>query len=332
MKIMERFGLGNQWIYRDEVTKQSYGMDDKLFLAKCSSADFFVNISCSTVMRDEYRTIPNRILIDSDPMFTQIQINSEESFNEKDNSLKDLAAEHNHHFTFGENINSEKCRIPDTGFNFKPTRQPVSLDYWPFEPLKPESALTTLMNWSAGKRLIFEGESWGQKDIEFNKIKNIPPHFLNEKFDIVVNKTGGELSDEEKKIFSDHNWNLIDSSMASADERLYQQFILNSKAELSVAKHTYVKANTGWFSCRSACYLASGRPVIAQDTGWSRYYTTGVGLFAFSNQEEAMQAIELVNADLKSQSEAARQIAEAYFDSNKVLSNLLDAVEAPVTT
>ena len=186
------------------------------------------------------------------------------------------------------------------------------------------------MNWSAGKKLHFQGEAWGQKDMEFSKIKEIPSILANKTFDISVSKAGGGLTDDEKSKFNKNGWNLIETDRASGDEIQYQQFIHNSKAELSVAKHTYVKAKTGWFSCRSACYLASGRPVIAQDTGWSKYYTTGIGLFAFTNSEEAIGAIEKIESDLVNQSKAARQIAEAYFDSNKVINGLISAVSTSV--
>lgn len=330
MQIMERFGLGNSWIYRDEVTGNSYGMDMKLFLAACKRADFFVNISCSTVMREEYAQIPNRILIDSDPMFTQIQLATEQSFTSETCNLKQLVNEHNYHFTFGENIKQKNCLIPDVGVDFIPTRQPVVLDYWDYSVAPLSGSYTTLMNWSAGKKLHFQGEAWGQKDMEFSKIKEIPSILANKTFDISVSKAGGGLTDDEKSKFNKNGWNLIETDRASGDEIQYQQFIHNSKAELSVAKHTYVKAKTGWFSCRSACYLASGRPVIAQDTGWSKYYTTGIGLFAFTNSEEAIGAIEKIESDLVNQSKAARQIAEAYFDSNKVINGLISAVSTSV--
>ena len=326
MTIMERFGLGNNWIYRDEVTGSSYGMDMMLFQAACKRADFFVNISCSTVMRDEYAQIPNRILIDSDPMFTQIQLVTGQSFTEEQSSIKSLISSHNHLFTFAENIKDEKCLIPQSGFSFLPTRQPIALDYWPVKPINADAPFTTLMNYSLGKTLVYDGQRWGQKDLEFQKIKKLPEALAKEKFEIAVTKTGGSLTDDEKAIFESHKWKLINPDNASGDELIYQDFIQASKAEISVAKHTYVKAKTGWFSCRSACYLASGRPVITQDTGWSKYYTTGIGLFSFNTLEEAKEAVELVSRDLKSQSDSARQIAEAYFDSTKVLSDMLNKI------
>jgi len=330
MRIMEGFGLGNNWIYRDEVTGKSYGMDMMLFSAACKRADFFVNVSCSTVMRDEYANIPCRILIDSDPMFTQIQMVSEQSFTSTEGKLMSLVHAHNHHFTFGENIADEKCKIPKTGINFIPTRQPIVLDYWRYSVPNPNARYTTIMNWSAGKNLQYGGEQWGQKDLEFHKIAEVPLNCKNQDFEISVSKSNGGLSEIERAFFSSKRWNLIEKQEASGNEQRYQSFISNSKAELSVAKQTYVKAKTGWFSCRSACYLATGRPVVLQDTGWSKYYTSGIGLFAFKTEEEAIDALKKIEGDLINQSKAARQIAEAYFDSNLVLNTMLKTVQMAI--
>jgi hypothetical protein len=323
-KIMKSYGLENDWIYIDEVTAVSYGMKKVDFIQACKDAEWFVNVSCSTVMREEYLKIPYRILIDSDPMFTQVQMLTKQSFTEGESDLMKTAKQHNFHFTFGENISSKDCLIPDTGINWKTTRQPVVLDFWTGKPPNKQSAFTTLMNWSAGSPLMYDGESWGQKDKEFLKISSVPSLFETEKFSMVVNKTGGGLTEEDETFFSENQWEIQKPEEFAATANLYRSYIQKSKAELSVAKETYVKANTGWFSCRSACYLAAGRPVIAQDTGWSKNYVSGIGLFAFSNIDQASEALELVNGDYKNQCEAAKNIANSYFDSNKVISNLLN--------
>jgi hypothetical protein len=166
--IMEAFGLGDKWIYRDEVTQTVYGKSEKEYQELCRSADVLINISCANVMRDEYRRIPVRVLLDSDPMFTQIQINTQQSFTLEQGSLKDLADMHTHHFTFGENIHQDDCLIPREPFSWKVTRQPVCLDYWKKDlPLMKDAPFTTLMNWKAGKTLMYDGKTWGQKDLTF---------------------------------------------------------------------------------------------------------------------------------------------------------------------
>ncbi|MBT3800652.1 MAG: glycosyltransferase family 1 protein, partial [Bacteroidetes bacterium] len=140
------------------------------------------------------------------------------------------------------------------------------------------------------------------------------------------NQTGAEKDAEGIVKLGENGWNVVSSENASGSHSIYQSFIFKSKAEISVAKETYVKAKTGWFSCRSACYLAAGRPVVTQDTGWSYYYPCGKGLFAFTNQEEAIEAINKISKDWDVQSKAAIEISHAYFDHNIVLKNILESV------
>ena len=326
-KIMKYFNLDNRWIYRDIATNLFYGKSKKEYIEICNQADIFVNVSCANVIRDEYLKIPVRILMDTDPMFTQIQIATGQSFTSSKSSLKKLAALHTHHFSFGENINSVDTLIPETGHRWKETRQPVCIDYW--ERLRinnPDFPFTTLMNWKAGKSLIYGHQSWGQKDITFPTIIGIPGKINNERFKIAGGQTGSEKDFEAFKQLKDSGWELVSSETASGNHIQYQQFISNSKAEISVAKETYVKAKTGWFSGRSANYLATGKPVIAQDTGWSKYYPCGNGLYSFTNQMEAIDAVKEISFNWYLQSKAASEIAHGYFDHNKVLKEMLGSV------
>ena len=325
--IMESFGLQNRWIYRDEATNKIYGKSEKEYIEICNRAEIFLNISCANVAREEYSKIPVRILLDSDPMFTQIQINSGQSFTEEESSLANLADWHTHHFTFGENINKEDCLIPKTNFDWQVTRQPICLDFWENKKTPMKSApFTTLMNWKAGKPLIFNHQTWGQKNITFPLISDLPDSLKNEKFKIAINGTGRNIDNKVITHLRSIGWDIVSSEQASGNHLIYKSFILDSKSEISVAKETYVKAKTGWFSCRSACYLAAGRPVVTQDTGWSMYYPTGKGLFAFTNKEEAIEAINQISTNWHSNSVAAREIAHDYFDHNIVLENIIKSV------
>ena len=326
-KIMDSFGLNDRWIYRDETTQTIYGKSEKEYKEICKRAEVFLNVSCANVIREEYSQIPVRILLDTDPMFTQIQIESGQSFTSKTSSLYELSNWHTHHFTFGENINGKDCFIPKTPFKWQVTRQPVCIDYWG-NCRKPAdiAPMTTLMNWKAGKPLSYNGQTWGQKDRTFPIIVGLPTHCNNENFEVAVNQTGAEKDAEGIVKLGENGWNVVSSENASGSHSIYQSFIFKSKAEISVAKETYVKAKTGWFSCRSACYLAAGRPVVTQDTGWSYYYPCGKGLFAFTNQEEAIEAINKISKDWDVQSKAAIEISHAYFDHNIVLKNILESV------
>jgi len=322
-QVMEEHGLGDRWSYRDTVTQRSYGLDDKMIEEICKTADVFINISCSTVMREEYMRIPARVLLDSDPMFTQIQY-AKELDNESDlitrNTIS-LFDTHNHLFTFGENIYGDDCTIPRFDFEWKVTRQPICLHLWENEIVPKGKSFTSVMNWNPEKTIQFRGDKYGQKDVEFEKIVEAPKFFPEIDFRVVLN----DRSTAEKALFdrlAKLNWNILHpDSVATPDA--YRTFIHHSAAEFSVAKETYVKSNSGWFSCRSACYLASGRPVITQETGWSKYIPTGDGLFAFTDLASAREAIQLVEANLANQSVKAKEIASDYFDSDKVLNKML---------
>jgi hypothetical protein len=327
-KVMEYFGLKDKWAYRDEASGKCFGLSEMNIKKICGAADIFVNISCSTFLRDEYLCIPVRILIDSDPMFTQIQYSSQQMFTPGEpGGLRDMVHAHNNLFTFGENIGSADCRIPCCDLKWNTTRQPICLNYWKPNPANNSTvSFTTLMNWTAGKTLEYDGETWGQKDIEFNKFINLPQLVNGAGFSAIVNQTGGTAQSFYKEEVEKAGWKILSNENNAGNWKQYQNFILSSSGEFSVAKETYVKANTGWFSCRSACYLASRRPVVTQDTGWSKYIPAGCGLFAFSNITDAAEAINEIVAAPLVHAQAARAIAEEYFDSNKILQALLNHV------
>lgn len=326
-EIMKFFGLEDRYIYVDELTQQFFGKSKGEYLEICRSADIFINVSCANVIREEYSNIPVRILLDTDPMFTQIQINSDQSFTTGKGNLKELAKWHTHHFTFGENIFGKDCLIPKGEFSWVTTRQPICMDFWHYkEPHSSKSSFTTLMNWKAGKKFQYGGQNWGQKDVTFPLISNIPNLLPHISFKLAVSQTGMGEDGGQFGDLSETGWNIISSEEASGDHLLYQKFIYSSEGEISVAKETYVKARTGWFSCRSACYLAAGRPVVAQDTGWSEFYPTGLGLFSFSDENEAIGAIRKISENWKANSLGARELAEAIFDHRIVLGKLIDSL------
>jgi hypothetical protein len=325
---MESFGLGDRWAYRDAVTGSLYGMDEPRLAELCRTADVLLNVSCSIPLREPYAAIPARVLIDSDPMFTQIQAASEVAFTPGESRMRALIAGHTHHFTFGENVGSGDCRMPSCGVTWRPTRQPICLEHWPETPVPvgPGSLFTTVMNWSAGRPLVYDGETWGQKDTQFLRVVGLPGTVPGIPLAVAVGRTTGTPFPAEEA--RRRGWRVLDPETCAGDWREYRDFIRASRGEFSVAKETYVKARTGWFSCRSACYLASGRPVVAEDTGWSLCYPTGEGLFAFDDAETAAEALGQIVAEPRRHARAARAVAEEFFDSNRVLSTLLCRVGA----
>ncbi len=238
--------------------------------------------------------------------------------------MRALVAGHTHHFTFGENIGAPDCRIPVAGVKWLATRQPIHMPEWrrTVVPI-PDGGFTTVMNWTAGRPLLYEGESWGQKDIEFLRIIDLPGR-TSAKLGAVVGQTTGDPFPADAAARA--GWQVFETEASAGDWQTYRQFIQLSLGEFSVAKETYVKARTGWFSCRSACYLASGRPVVTQDTGWTHQIPSGSGLFGFSTGAEAIAALDEIASNPARHAESARAIAEEFFDARRVLGDLLSRV------
>jgi hypothetical protein len=336
--VMNRLGLGDRWIYRNCPDAGYHGVTEPEAKKICASADVFVNVSGCGWLRPEYVAIPKKVFIDSDPMFTQVALVS------GNQGVIDHIHAHDFHFTFAENIGAPDCRVPMAGLKWIPTRQPIVLDWWPLEgrasarpptdagrgldgarpSIKtPRDVFTTVMNWVSYKGCEYGGETWGQKDVEFMKFIDLPQK-TTQKFEIAMGMGPGMRRPTE--LLQQKGWRIIEPSEHLPDPWTYRDYLVNSKGEWSVAKEGYVKSRSGWFSCRSACYLALGRPCVLQDTDWSKIYPTGNGLFAFSTMEEAITGIDAINADYTRQSAAARGIAEQMFDARKVLGTMLERI------
>ena len=316
-EVMTRLGLGNQWIYRNAADGTYHGVSEAETKKFCASADLFVNVSGCGWLRPEYLAIPKKIFIDSDPMFTQIglAIGMQEVINR--------IGAHDFHFTFAEHINASDCRVPHGGLKWIPTRQPIVLDWFPVPTTPPRDVFTTVMNWVSYKPSEYAGETWGQKDVEFLKFLDLPAR-TPQQFEIAMGRGQGEQRPTE--LIRQHGWKIIEPDEALPDPWTYRDYLGSSKGEWSVAKEGYRKSRSGWFSCRSACYLALGRPCVLQDTGWSAHYQTGTGLFAFATLEEARAGIAAINADYARHSAGARAVAEKMFDARRVLGEMLEHI------
>ena len=324
---MRTFGLSERWSYRDEASGRFFGLPASRVAELLRTADVLLNVSCATPLRDDYLQIPVRVLIDSDPMFTQIQAHNDEGFTPGAGVMRAAVQSHTHHFTFGEAIGKPDCRIPTGDVTWRPTRQPVCLDRWIQSPMPQRdiAAFTTVMNWSAARALRWDDEDWGQKNVEFESVFGLPSRFRARPLALAIGQTGGNAVPLARLQVA--GWRLLNPNTIAGTLQAYQQFISESFGEFSVAKEAYVKGMTGWFSCRSACYLAAGRPVVTQDTGWSGIIASGEGLLPFTDLDSAVAALERVVADPARHSARARDVAEEYFDSRTVLQTLLAAVD-----
>jgi hypothetical protein len=298
-------GLGERWCYVD-YTGTHHGQTREQWRKICRDADLFLDLSGGCwFWRDEYAAIPFSAFIDSDPAFTQLAIAEGVQW------YVEFFSRFNRLFTFGRNIGTPRCTVPTPRFQWEHTWQPVCLDQWLPTPELPRPCFTTVMSWK------FEsfGAIGGNKDQEFAKILDLPSR-THIPLELAVN---GPMS-----FLREHGWTCVDAFAVSSTPELYRNYIRSSYGEFSVAKHTYVSTNSGWFSDRTACYLASGRPAVVQDTGFSEHVPTGEGLFAFRNADAAIAHLEAVRADYARHSRAARDLSAAHFSADVVLPPLLE--------
>jgi hypothetical protein len=309
--IFNHFNIGNKWAYYQAHSKIWLGKSEDDVIKFSAHADIFLNLSGINPLREIFREIPVRVFVDTDPAFTQIRHLS-------DPAAFQLAKKHTHFFSFGENYGTMDCGIPNDGFSWKPTRQPVVTDIWDYTDGNDHGSWTTVMQWDSYKERMYDGKAYGMKSASFTPYLSLP-NYTKDRIELAI---GSATAPREKLLQA--GWYLADPLVVTKSPESYKQYINASKGEWSIAKQGYVNSHSGWFSERSACYLASGRPVIVQDTGFSKFIKTGEGLFGFSSPEEVIDSLEEVNGNYKKHCLAARSIAEEYFRYDKVLGCLLE--------
>lgn len=309
-------GHADGWCYHDAHTGRWHGPAAGRALSFCRSADLVLNVSGVNPLRDWTARVPLRAYIDTDPLFTQAR-------HLDDPAAMARAAAHNLHFTFGELIPAGQSAAPADGFAWQPTRQPVALSCWPVRPLAPRGAFTTVMQWDSYATRTVEGTEFGMKSASFAGYEDLPGRVSAN----MALALGGEGAPQD--MLAARGWRIDDPLAATRTIDSYRDYLAAAKGEWSVAKHGYVAGHTGWFSERSACFLASGRPVVVQDTGCSQVLEAEAGLSFFRSPDEAVEAMQAVEADYARHAAAARDVAERYFDSARVLAKLLDRCTVP---
>jgi hypothetical protein len=330
-KVMARFDLADRWAYHFPIAPRWFGLSDAKRREVLRTADLLINVSGTLARPADYRSVGRLAYIDSDPVFTQIKLVLPRGHL----SFQKRVAEHDVHFSFGERLSST---VPNTPYTWLPTRQPVVLAEWS-APVAPGPAYTTIMSWTSYRPLRYRGQIYGQKDLEFPKFLGLPLVRPDTTFEVALNATEHvQWESEDRSAAQDPpgtrvrpsdrltgaGWRVVDARAVSADLDRYRSYVLSSRGEWSVAKHGYVKGRPGWFSCRSACYLAAGRPVVVEDTGFGAVIPTGRGVLSFSSLDEAAEAIRTVEGDYVHHASAARDLAAAYFESGFVLSHLIE--------
>ncbi len=314
--------LADHWSYQD-ATRHVYGRSWEEVVSFCRSADLLINVSGSCCMREEYFA-PTRIaFIDSDPMYTQSSVPGylDGTIDDAARGRVDSLREHDVFFTFGENIGAPDCRIPTELFNWIPTRQPIVLDCFEQVSVPVTSrrrVLTTVASWEPSQQgPVVNGVAYHGKSAEFERFIDLPEQSV---LPIELAMSGRAPSDRLRE----HGWQMTDGYTVSSDPWVYRKYLANSLGEWSVAKNAYVASRSGWFSCRTACYLALSVPAIVQDTGFGCAIPAGEGVLAFSTPAEAADATRQLASDPERHSRAALEIAREYFDAGKVLSRLIE--------
>ena len=316
--VMREFGLAGAW---------SIGLGDGRHLGvgragvleHARGADLLLNVMGFLGDEEILAAAPRRVFLDTDPGFGQMW---------RALGLADVFAGHDAHVTIGERIGEDDCTIPTCGLDWITTPQPVYLDAWRAAPQPAAGAFTSVARWRGAYGPVdFEGRRYGLRVHEFRRFASLP-RATGESFELALDIHPDETADLE--LLRDGGWALTDPGRVARTPAAYRAYIADSFAELMVAKGMYVQSRSGWFSERSICYLATGRPVLAQETGLAGLYPVGKGLVTYATLEEAVAGVEAIRADPAGHAAAAREIAEEHFDSDRVLGRLLDRLAALV--
>jgi len=312
--FLGRIGLGERWVFVDAERGVEHGPGAGRAAELLREADLLINIAGVNRIPPERRVGRPAVYVDIDPAFTQIKAA------EGDSLLRAILDEHAHLFTFGENIGTPRSPVPAGGYVWHPTRAPVALEWWA-DAGPPGTAYTTVGKWDAGGRDVrFRGETFAwRKRTEWIRCLDLPRR-TGLAFEIAmdVDSVAGD-----RALLASHGWQIADPLAVSADPWRYRDYLRRSRGEFTVAKDMNIRLRSGWFSDRAACYLAAGRPVVEQDTGFGDVLPVGPGLHAFRTVEEAAAALGAVEADYARASAHAAAVAREYFAADRVLGALL---------
>ncbi len=324
-RLMDGAGLVGRWAYVNAAHKgEVLGMTPRAVADAFERADMLINLSGVTVLGEAHLQVPVRIYLETDPVTPQIEIAQGRQF------TIDLLAAHTHHFTYGERIGRPECDVPVERFTYRATRQPVVMDWWrpPAEFAAPPPGglrFTTVANWEqTHKDILWDGETFTwSKSAEFLKLVDLPS-----RVDLTLELSLTLEDPDTIAMLERHGWRIRHVRVLSDDPSAYREYIRGSAGEFTAAKDQNVRLRSGWFSDRTATYLATGRPAVVQDTGFDVALPTGQGLLAFRNVDEAVEALDEVASDYPRHSRAAHELAQEHFRAETVLSQMLEEAGA----
>jgi hypothetical protein len=313
LKVMQRFDLSGSFTLIYNGGQRFLGLSRQQVLERTKNSAFLLNVMGFLTNQEILGCAPRRVFLDTDPGFGQMW---------QDLGLADLFRGHDDYVTIAENIGQPDCAIPTCGLKWVTWRQPVVLEYWPAHPENNGQWFTSIGSWRGPYgSLEYQGKTYGLRVHEFRKFAQLP--LLSGKpFQLALDIHSADARDVE--LLRTNGWSLVDPQAVACGPWIYRAYIQNSSAEFMANKGMYVHTNSGWFSERSICYLASGKPVLVQDTGLKDLYPTGEGLLTFATLEEACSGVEELSRDYTRHARAARALAQEHFDSDKVLRQLLN--------
>jgi hypothetical protein len=314
--------MGDKWCFQSvhDSRPRFFGLSESQLMDLYQSAHLIINLHGGTLPRPEHYATKRLVFLETDPVQLQIEL-----YHNRREAV-DYLAPHCAFFTFGENYGNKDCRLPvDRRFKFHHTRQPVVTDLW--EPAGRDrvasDCFTTVGNWAQPTRqVVFRGEVYHwSKHYEFLKIIDLPKK-TTQPFELAL----ASYEEKDRQMLESHGWRVKHALDVSTEPDPYRTYVARSRGEFTVAKDQNVRLRSGWFSDRSATYLAAGRPVITQDTGFDNTYPVGCGLFGFSGVKDVLAAVEAINSDYEKHRDGAREIAREYFNYDKVLPKILNEV------
>lgn len=308
--LLDRFGLGDRWCFVDAAGRY-HGMFRGDIESVFRTADIFIDMGTHGSWLDEAEGTALRVLIDGEPGYNQIKM--------EQGSL-DPAHRYDRYYTNGLNVGTTASESPAAGRSWGHIVHPVVSELFTAGPAPRTSPFTTVMNWQSHEQIRHEGISYGQKDLEFEKFVELPA-FVDAPMEVAVSGSSVPIGRLEQA-----GWTVRDGHQVAISFDSFHRYLASSKGEFSVAKNIFVALNTGWFSDRSAAYLASGRPVVLQDTGYSSHVPVGEGLFAVDSPAAAAAAIKEITSNPTRHERAARELASEFFDASVVLTRFLEEV------
>lgn len=316
-RFFERIGFGERWVFVDTERGVAYGPGAGRVEALLQEADVLVNLGRLNRMSSEQGSGRLAVYIDLDPVYTQLKLVN------GDRLLQATLDGHTHLFTLGENIGTPRSPVPTGGYTWRATRPPVMLDLWA-NTSQPGRAYTTIGKWTSPERtLTYQGETFHwSKRTEWLRYLDLPARTAAA-FEVAMNvdSVAGDSA-----LLTAYGWQTVDPLTVSTDPWRYRDYVRGSRGEFTVAKDMNVRLRSGWFSDRAVCYLAAGRPVVEQDTGFGDVLPLGPGLHAFRTVEDAANAVRLIEADYARARTHATEVAREYFAAEKVLRRLLQDV------